>query len=275
MTNVNPDPRRRPEPYTRSPEEAGATARSGAGGFPFKGLALVLIIVAILLGLWGLYSLTQGGGDDDSAAAGNTTTQETSALETSAQETAASDTSPVPATATLNSTEQDAPAATSPVQGATVTSERPQSDAERAAASQRAEERAQQDRRAEADQRSEAERRQPAAPQYGEPLPAERSSTNTVNVYNNSTVTGLAARTSDRLRGEGYEVGVEAGNIPESQMVLAETTVFFDPNVDGAEQRARELADQVGGVARANAGNLPAEATDEGALALVLAGQGG
>lgn len=94
-----------------------------------------------------------------------------------------------------------------------------------------------------------------------------------MNVYNNSTISGLAADVSQSLRDEGVEVGVESGNISEDQMVLAETTVFFDPAVDGSEDKARELADRVGGVARENVDTLPEEATEGGALTLVLTGQ--
>nr|WP_305083453.1 MULTISPECIES: LytR C-terminal domain-containing protein [unclassified Corynebacterium] len=93
----------------------------------------------------------------------------------------------------------------------------------------------------------------------------------TINVYNNSTVPNLAAEVSDQLKGQGVQVG-EVGNIGEQQAVLEQNTVFFDPATPGAEERARVLADRVGGVARANDPTVPSEANNPGSLTLVLTG---
>ncbi|AKK11903.1 LytR cell envelope-related transcriptional attenuator [Corynebacterium uterequi] len=64
------------DPSDRSTGGAHAVA-GGATGLPVRGLAMVLIAIAILFGLWGLYSLTQGSPNatpDNTAAAGSAST---------------------------------------------------------------------------------------------------------------------------------------------------------------------------------------------------------
>ena len=81
MTNVNPENSTdKVSDETRAGSAAGASASSAAkqrpagggahakkGGLPLRGLAMVLIAVAVMLGLWALYSMTSG--DDDSTVA--------------------------------------------------------------------------------------------------------------------------------------------------------------------------------------------------------------
>ncbi|MDO5511683.1 LytR C-terminal domain-containing protein [Corynebacterium sp.] len=90
-----------------------------------------------------------------------------------------------------------------------------------------------------------------------------------LNVINNSTVPNLAAEVADQLRGD-YEVG-EVGNLAEH--ILPENTVFFQPGNAEAEQRARELAERVGGVARTYEGFLPENTDGRNDLTLVLVNQ--
>jgi len=91
-------------------------------------------------------------------------------------------------------------------------------------------------------------------------------------VLNNSTVSGLAHRVTESLEREGQKTR-ESGNLPGGEKVLRENTVFFPAGNAAAEQRARELADRVGGVARENMDYLPREATDNNGLTMVLIGE--
>lgn len=199
---------------------------------PKRGLAMVLIAVAVLLGLWGLYSLTQGDKDVTNTADNPTPTQEAQ---------------PAPSTQPTG----DAPASQPGVSPSGNPSENPSEN--------RSENRAPGEGR---DGETRETGRAPIGP--GETMTAENE---TINVYNNSTVAGLAADVSDTLREKGTNVG-EVGNLPNE--VLEQNTVFFDPNTPGAEERARVLADRVGGVARANIDSLPAEARNPGSITLVV-----
>lgn len=100
-------------------EKNDATSTS----LPLRGFAMVLIAVAVVLGLWALYALTQGGGDEEStpaaatssAPAGGAEGPTTSAAAPSQQPNADAERSsdaPSPAPA-----EEDAPAAQQPEQG--------------------------------------------------------------------------------------------------------------------------------------------------------------
>ncbi|GGC61628.1 LytR C-terminal domain-containing protein [Hoyosella rhizosphaerae] len=65
-----------------------------------------------------------------------------------------------------------------------------------------------------------------------------------VHVLNNSTVSGLAGRTADNLRGSGWQVG-EVGNYSAS--ALSATTVFYSNDAERqvAERVAANLGAQV------------------------------
>lgn len=102
------------------------------------------------------------------------------------------------------------------------------------------------------------------------PAPAPADEPSRLNVINNSTVPNLAADVADRMRADGYEVG-EVGNLAEH--ILPENTVFFQPFNAEAEQRARELAERVGGVAREYESFLPENTEGRNDLTLVLVNQ--
>ncbi|QPK78926.1 LytR C-terminal domain-containing protein [Corynebacterium lizhenjunii] len=88
-----------------------------------------------------------------------------------------------------------------------------------------------------------------------------------VNVLNNSTVAGLAAQEAQKIEADGYAVG-EVGNF--NQEILPQTTVFFPAGDADAQARARELADRLGGIARENIDGLPQQGR---ALTVVLVNQ--
>ncbi|MFT7841552.1 LytR C-terminal domain-containing protein [Saccharothrix sp. BKS2] len=61
-----------------------------------------------------------------------------------------------------------------------------------------------------------------------------------VRVYNNGTISGLAARASDDVRRAGWEVA-ETANYSQSQGLIPTTTVYYRPDTD-EEASARQLA---------------------------------
>lgn len=61
VTNVNPE--------KSADTGAHAAPEKAAAGMPLRGVAMVLIAVAVMLGLWGLYSLSYGSSDKESSSA--------------------------------------------------------------------------------------------------------------------------------------------------------------------------------------------------------------
>lgn len=222
MTHVNPENQSESAEATEATESTGTAAGAAAGsGLPLRGLAMVLIAVAVLLVMWGLYAATQNTDSGGDQAAPGTTAE---VVGTRAEETRA-----------------ESPAA-------------PAEDA------------AQEDTEDTEETGAEEDTGAPA-PAPG-PAPADEPSR--LNVLNNSTVPNLAADVADRMRADGYEVG-EVGNLAEH--ILPENTVFFQPGNAAAEQRARELAERVGGVAREYEGFLPENTDGRNDLTLVLVDQ--
>lgn len=257
------------EPYDEEPKGRGKAAAAGGaaeGGLPKRGLAMILIAVAALLALWGIWKMTQdnngGDGEGEGAAPTSSTVVGTSQA-APAGDGAGSPAAPAPAgdpnaqnTATVTDTvHADDPNAQDP------NAQRPE-DAE-----------------------GQGENGQPApAPA---PAPAGAGLDNAsaqVYVYNNSGTPDLASRTADQLKGQ-YNVANNSAdaavmNMPEQVYgMFPETYVFFDPAVPGAEQVAADIARRVGGAARAK-GDLPEGATgipeqaanNSSAVAVVLAG---
>lgn len=223
MTNVNPE-------NTSETTESGSAAGSG---LPLRGLAMVLIAVAVLLAMWGLYATTQSSDSSDPDT--DTAASVTTGVATTAQQ------SPVEAAETTGTTgATGAPESTRP--------EEAREDGEREGA--------------EATTSVEAKPAPRGAAPAAEP---ER-----LHVLNNSTVPNLAADVAGTLDRDGYRLG-EVGNLAD--LVLPETTVFFQPGSPEAEQRARELADRVGGVAREYDESLPDGTGGRNDLTLVLVGQ--
>lgn len=105
----------------------------------------------------------------------------------------------------------------------------------------------------------------PAAPPADPAAPAPAAPVR-VNVLNNSTIQGLAARVQDRLGHDGYAIhhvgNLQAFNVPEN-------TVFFTDN----EAEARRLAESIGAIAVPRPEGLPGEFAEPGMLTVVLAGE--
>ena len=268
------------EDYDGEPEERRKAAAAGGaaeGGLPKRGLAMILIAVAALLALWGIWKMTQDGnsggdGEGEGAAPTSSTVVGTSpaapAGDGAGQNGQGAD-------GAGQGAEGQGGAATGADQNSQKTEGQPAQDPNA------------QDPNAQRPEGAEGqgENGQPApAPA---PAPAGAGLDNAsaqVYVYNNSGTPDLASRTADQLKGQ-YNVANSSPdaavmNMPEQVYgVFPETYVFFDPAVPGAEQVAADIARRVGGAARAK-GDLPEGATsipeqaanNSAAVAVVLAG---
>ena len=218
---------------------SGAGAGAVAGGVPKRGLAMILIAVALLLGLWGIYAMTKGDSSDQ--AANEQTNQ--SAQDGNGQG--------------ANGQGQAGQAG----QGATGQDQNQQDPNAQNANGQ-------DQNRGPGNENGAQEGANGANGASG--ANAMTAENQTINVYNNSAVPGFADQVAGQVRENGTKVG-EVGNIPGESVIFEQNTVLFDPATPGAEDRARELADKVGGIAIPNNDSIPAEAKKPGSLTLVLA----
>ena len=201
---------------------------------PLRGVAMILISVALLLAMWGIYSMTGGkstkvhnAASTDSAAASAVSIQPAAPAGpvTSAPGVPApSSGAPAPASAPAGAAASGAVAPGAPSGAGTAG----------------------------------------AAGAAGASTSAGDKSAVTVHVLNNSTIQGLAAKAKEQLTRQGYRVG-QVGNY--SRSVVPQNTVYYTDN----EQQARELAEKVGGVAQQRPADLPAETAGPGSLVVVLA----
>ena len=202
---------------------------------PLRGVAMILISVALLLAMWGIYSMTGG----KSAKVHNAASTDSAAASVAPAQPAA------PAGPVTS-----APGVPAPSSGAPAPASAP-APAGAAASGAVA----------------------PGAPSgatagtagaAGASTSAGDKSAVTVHVLNNSTIQGLAAKAKEQLTRQGYRVG-QVGNY--SRSVVPQNTVYYTDN----EQQARELAEKVGGVAQQRPADLPAETAGPGSLVVVLA----
>ena len=200
---------------------------------PLRGVAMILISVALLLAMWGIYSMTGG----KSAQVPNAASTDSAAASAVSIQPAA------PAGPVTS-----APGVPAPSSGAPAPASAPAGAAASGAAA-------------------------PGAPSgatagtagaAGASTSAGDKSAVTVHVLNNSTIQGLAAKAKEQLTRQGYRVG-QVGNY--SRSVVPQNTVYYTDN----EQQARELAEKVGGVAQQRPADLPAETAGPGSLVVVLA----
>lgn len=227
MTNVNP------ENTPESADQGKAPGAAAGSGLPLRGLAMVLIAVAVLLAMWGLYATTQNSDSSDTDTAAAVTTEvATAAQEPPAESTDAADTTRTTESTRPEETEREAGVEAQPTSSAAA-----------------------------------------PAPAEAQPAPrggAPAADPERLHVLNNSTVPNLAADIAGTLDRDGYQLG-EVGNLAE--IILPENTVFFQPGNQDAETRARELADRVGGVAREYDQTLPGGTAGRNDLTLVLVEQ--
>ncbi|MDK8763682.1 LytR C-terminal domain-containing protein [Corynebacterium minutissimum] len=221
MTNVNPENSASPASSAAPASAAPASTAASAPKLPVRGLAMVLIAVAVMLGMWGLYAMTSdksenvaSEGTNDAAVAGPAN----GGAEGENQGGAASG-------------QQDAAEGGSTAGGAEGT--------DGAEGADKAADNANAGKDAEAGDRSEggaaADRQQADIP---------------VNVYNNSGRANYAADEAERLKSEKFNVS-EVGNLSGDVLVAPQTTIYFPEGDAAAENLAKELAAQYYG------GNVP------------------
>ena len=215
----------------------GASARNS--GLPMRGLAMILIAVAVLLAAWALWSMLNDSDDSVTADTADTATT----VATTAATTQAGEDTPAARDADTDANAGEAAPAGEPRE----------------------------------DQRDDQRDDQPApAPAADEPArgnapaaaPARPAGTpvTTLHVLNNSTVPQLAARVAETLEPDFEKV--ESGNLPD--VAIPRNTVYFTEGNPGAEKAARELADRVNGVAMERSPVLPEETGGKDAIVLVL-----
>ncbi|OFT81478.1 hypothetical protein HMPREF3101_10100 [Corynebacterium sp. HMSC29G08] len=223
-----------------------AAAGAGAAGasVPKRGLAMILIAVAALLLLWGIYALTQKSGDANTGAA----TTETTAAD-----------SPDGTNSALPPTPETVPTNANP---ADPNAEGQENDP--------------------ADPSAPVDPNAPEpAPAPNDGGPAITAQNAQVFVYNNSIVSGWAAETMAKLDGNFQVVNTDElndptknANMPEGQYGTFEgVQVFYPESTEGARQVAEEIARQLGGVAVAKTDSvrLPPNTNARDAIVVVLA----
>ncbi|MDO4929237.1 MAG: LytR C-terminal domain-containing protein [Corynebacterium sp.] len=206
-------------------EAAGAAAATTARPkrtIPLRGLAMILITVAVLLVAWGIFATISNDDDADTPA-----------------ETTASEAPISPVESGVIGTDGQVP----PVEGADPAAPAPDADPAAENADTAAEDAGAADAAA----------------------GAQATDPYQVDVLNNSMVQGLAADVAATLEASGYPVA-EVGNYASG--VVPQTTVYFDSSKEGAEAQAREIADQLGGIAAPQDAGTPAGNT----VVVVLAG---
>lgn len=201
---------------------------------PLRGVAMILISVALLLAMWGIYSMTGG----KSAKVHNAASTDSAAASVAPAQPAAP-AGPVTSAPGVPAPSSGAPAPASAPAGAAASG-------------------------AVAPGTSGGAGTAGAAGAAGASTSAGDKSAVTVHVLNNSTIQGLAAKAKEQLTRQGYRVG-QVGNY--SRSVVPQNTVYYTDN----EQQARELAEKVGGVAQQRPADLPAETAGPGSLVVVLA----
>lgn len=196
--------------------QVGAEARSGQG-LPLRGLAMVLIAVAIALIAWGAVSFVNGGDSEDGNVQAGQGDEDTSNL--------------------------------SPAEQARLAKEK--ENAERQAARDKAanDAKAEEAKKAEAEKKAaeEAENAENAENQ-GVLSDKDREATH-VTVLNNSPIEGLAGRTADGLRGEKWDAK-SIGNLPDSAYVFRESVVLYPAGDAKAKAAAEQIAKDHGLEAR-------------------------
>lgn len=236
----------------------GGGAHAKKGGLPLRGLAMVLIAVAVMLGLWGLYAMTSE--DDDS--------------------TVASDSEQSKSDGSANGGQEGNGAGGPAADGARG------DDARDGANNQppREGENARPKDGAEGEANRDANRDAGARDQHGEgrggdearaggnvaPSAARDRNDIKVSVLNNSGESDKAKNEADVLKDGGFKVGY-VGNLPGDVLTVPKTTVFYPEGDASAESLAKEVAARYQAEVKPMNKDLPKEATEDGAVVVALA----
>ena len=229
MTNVNPENSASSADRARhaADSDSAAAAPASASKLPLRGVAMVLIAVAVMLGMWALYAMTSDGSED---------------------------------------TAQDAPANDAAVSGPATGGAEGEADKNKDAAEHERPADADADSenadQAGAERKENREENAEAGAAVGN---SDRPQAEIpVNVFNNSGRANYAADEAERLKTEKFKVA-EVGNISGDVLVAPQTTIFFPQGDAAAENLAKEVAAQYyGGNVPAEAiAPYPAELTGD------------
>lgn len=235
----------------------GGGAHAKKGGLPLRGLAMVLIAVAVMLGLWGLYAMTSE--DDDS--------------------TVASDSEQSKSDGSANGGQEGNGAGGPAADGARGDGSRdgannqPPREGEGDNAHPNAEGEANRDAGRDAGARGGGnDRGGDEARAGGNDTPSAARDRNDikVSVLNNSGESDKAKNEADVLKDGGFKVGY-VGNLPGDVLTVPKTTVFYPEGDTSAESLAKEVAARYQAEIKPMNKDLPKEATEDGAVVVALA----
>ncbi|MER0079612.1 LytR C-terminal domain-containing protein [Corynebacterium sp. KPL2830] len=235
----------------------GGGAHAKKGGLPLRGLAMVLIAVAVMLGLWGLYAMTSE--DDDS--------------------TVASDSEQSKSDGSANGGQEGNGAGGPAADGARGDGSRdgannqPPREGEGDNAHPNAEGEANRDAGRDAGARGGGnDRAGDEARAGGNDAPSAARDRNDikVSVLNNSGESDKAKNEADVLKDGGFKVGY-VGNLPGDVLTVPKTTVFYPEGDTSAESLAKEVAARYQAEIKPMNKDLPKEATEDGAVVVALA----
>ena len=170
---------------------------------PLRGVAMILISVALLLAMWGIYSMTGG----KSAKVNNAASTDSAAASVAPAQPA------TPAGPATSAPGVPAPSSEAPAPASAPTGAPGASGGTGTAGAG-------------------------AAGAAGASTSAGDKSAVTVHVLNNSTIQGLAAKAKEQLTSQGYRVG-QVGNY--SRSVVPQNTVYYTDNEQQARELAEKV----------------------------------
>ena len=234
----------------------GGGAHAKKGGLPLRGLAMVLIAVAVMLGLWGLYAMTSE--DDDSTAASDSEQSKSDGSANGGQE---GNGAGGPAADGARGDGSRDGANNQPPREGEGDNAHPNGGAEGEA-----------NRDADARDPHEEGRAGDEARAGGNDAPSAARDRNDikVSVLNNSGESDKAKNEADVLKDGGFKVGY-VGNLPGDVLTVPKTTVFYPEGDTSAESLAKEVAARYQAEIKPMNKDLPKEATDDGAVVVALA----
>lgn len=190
---------------------AGAAGSDGgSGGLPLRGLAMILLAVAVLLIAWGGFTFFGGGSGDDNSGA-NTAQEQTANEGTSNGANNGGDAN------------QPAPEGQQPAEGNQPGVEGNQGDQNSSEAAKPSEENKDENQ--------------------GEGT-VDKAETQ-VTILNNSPVQGLASQTADKLNAAEWRK-TNYGNLPDTSGAFSESVVLYPANDKNAKAAAEEIAKELG-----------------------------
>ncbi|MDK8675026.1 LytR C-terminal domain-containing protein [Corynebacterium accolens] len=240
----------------------GGGAHAKKGGLPLRGLAMVLIAVAVMLGLWGLYAMTSE--DDDSTVASDSEQSKSDGSANGGQEGNGAG-GPAADGARGDGSHADGANNQPPREGENA---RPNGGAEGEA-----------NRDANRDAGRDAGARGGGNDRGGDeargggndaPSAARDRNDIKVSVLNNSGESDKAKNEADVLKDGGFKVGY-VGNLPGDVLTVPKTTVFYPEGDASAESLAKEVAARYQAEVKPMNKDLPKEATEDGAVVVALA----